>query len=199
MAYRRKDAFYRKAKSAGLRSRAAFKLEDVAGDLLRAGQRVVDLGCWPGGWSQIAARLVGDSGRVVGIDVKPCGPPPGPNVIFLAGDAADAATIPAILARLGGQADVVLSDMAPPLTGIRDRDEVRTAAVSRAALEAARQLLRPGGDFVCKAFVNAAYEDLAAEVRAAFARVRAFRPPSTRKGSAEVYLVARGFRPAGGR
>src|SRR5437868_14643980 len=114
--YDRKDAFYRKAKSAGMRSRAAFKLEDLDRRLLRAGDRVLDLGCWPGGWLQVAARRVGDRGRVVGIDRKPLEPLHLANVHIIEGDVTAENTVEALRRALGGPADVVLSDLSPELS-----------------------------------------------------------------------------------
>lgn len=194
MTYDRKDRFYRKAKSEGLRSRAAFKLEDLAGPLLAPGARVVDLGCWPGGWLQVAAARIGPAGRVVGVDVV--APPDlgAANVRTLEADAQDPSTTARIRQELGGPADLLLSDMAPKLTGIRDRDEARSSDLVRTALAAARELLRPGGALVVKIFMNGEYRALVDEIRTSFAEVATRRSEATRKGSAELYVVAKGFR-----
>lgn len=197
MAYDRKDRFYRKAKAEGLRSRAAFKLEDLDRDLLRPGDRVLDLGCWPGGWLQVAARRVGPRGRVIGIDVRPSDPIPSPNVEVLRGEVTDPALLQQAAALLGGPADVVLSDMAPALSGIRDRDEARASELVRAALAVVDRHLRPGGALVCKVFMNSEYPALLAAVRRRFEHVDATRSRATRKGSAELYWIARGFRGEG--
>jgi 23S rRNA (uridine2552-2'-O)-methyltransferase len=189
--YRRKDSFYRKAKAAGLRSRAAFKLEDLGRGLIRPGARVLDLGSWPGGWLQIARRLAGERGRVVGVDLRETAAIPGASLVQ--GDAADPAVRAKVRALLGGPADVVLSDMAPKLTGIPDRDEARSTELVRLALAVARELLRPGGAFLCKLFMNADYETIRAEARESFDEVSATRSEATRKGSAEMYLIARGL------
>lgn len=196
MAYDRKDRFYRKAKAEGLRSRAAFKLEDLDRNLLRPGDRVLDLGCWPGGWLQVAARRVGPRGRVVGIDVRASDPIAAPNVEVLRGDVSDPVLLEQAAALLGGPVDVVLSDMAPALSGIRERDEARASELVRAALAVAARHLRPGGALVCKVFMNSDYAVLQAEVRRRFEHLDATRSQATRKGSAELYWIARGFRGA---
>ena len=194
MSYERKDRYYRKAKAEGLRSRAAFKLDDLDRHLLCPGDRVLDLGCWPGGWLQVAGSRVGVQGKVVGIDVRPCDPISQAQVTVLQGDVTDPAVLDAAAGMLGGLADVVLSDMAPQLSGVRDRDEARASALVRAALSVVDRMLREGGSFVCKVFMNSDYAPLLAEARARFADVHATRSQATRKGSAELYWLARGFR-----
>lgn len=191
--YERKDAFYRKAKSSGLRSRAAFKLDDLARGLVRPGSRLVDLGCWPGGWLQVAARMVGPAGKVVGVDLVALPPLPESNVAVIVGDASDAAVQEKIRAALGGPADVVLSDMAPKLTGIRDVDQTRCEETSLTAIRLASDLLRPGGNFVCKIFMGPGYERIVAEARSRFQTTATRRPDASRKSSSELYLVARGL------
>jgi len=192
--YERKDRLYRKAKTEGLRSRAAFKLEDLDRGLLHAGDRVLDLGCWPGGWLQVAARRVGDGGRVVGIDLRKLDPIAAANVRLIQGDVAEEATVEAIARALEGPADVVLSDLSPALSGIRDRDEARAGELVRLALRVTDRVLRPGGSFVCKVFMNSRYGEVRAAVVRAFTDVSATRSQATRKGSAELYVIARGFR-----
>ena len=192
--YERKDRLYRKAKAQGLRSRAAFKLEDLDRGLLGPGHRVVDLGCWPGGWLQVAARRVGEAGRVVGVDTRAMAPLGLPNVRVVQGDAGDDEVIDEALRELGGRADVVLSDMSPSLSGVRDRDEARASDLVRLALAVTARVLRPGGSFVCKIFMNSEYGELRDTVARRFQKVSTTRTDATRKGSAELYLVARGFR-----
>jgi 23S rRNA (uridine2552-2'-O)-methyltransferase len=194
--YQRKDRFYRKAKAQGLRSRAAFKLDDLDRRVLRAGDRVVDLGCWPGGWLQVAARRVGESGRVVGVDVRELEPLGLANVRVIRADVREEGTAEQILRALGGSADVVLSDMSPQLTGIRERDEANAAELVRTALAIAQKTLRPGATLVCKVFMNSDYPAMLAEARRRFAEVTATRSHATRRGSAELYWIARGFRAA---
>ena len=192
--YERKDRFYRKAKQHGLRSRAAFKLEDLDHGVIKSGDRVVDLGCWPGGWLQVAARRVGQSGTVIGVDVRKPAPIGLPNVRLIQGDVCEPHIVDEIARVLGGPADVVLSDLAPALSGIRDRDEARARELVERALTVAQRLLRPGGGFVCKLFMNADYVELREAIRARFERVSATRSEATRKGSSELYVIALGFR-----
>lgn len=194
--YERKDAFYRQAKRAGYRSRAAYKLLELHRTfrLIKRGDRVVDLGSWPGGWIQVAATLVGTRGKVIGVDVVPLEPFSLPQVTLLQGDATDPALQHTILTLLGGRADVVLSDMAPKLSGIREVDDARTSELCRAALRCAQRLLRSGGTLVLKVFMGPGLDAVLAEARAMFATVQTTRPEATRKGSAELYLVATGLR-----
>jgi 23S rRNA (uridine2552-2'-O)-methyltransferase len=195
-AYERKDAVYRRAKREGLRSRAAIKLDeiDAAFSLLGPGMRVVDLGCWPGGWLQICADRVGTRGRVVGIDVAETSEVDRPNVIVLRGDVHDAALAERVRGELGGPADVVLSDLAPKLSGIASTDSARHAALVQRALELARGWLDPGGAFLAKLFMDAEYQSLVQELRNAFASVRAKKLGTTRKGSSELYVCSRGLK-----
>jgi 23S rRNA (uridine2552-2'-O)-methyltransferase len=200
--YQRKDAYYAKAKHEGYRSRAAYKLLELDRTyrLFRPGDGVVDLGCWPGGWLQVASRLVGARGRVVGVDLVAVSPLKERNVATICGDAADPRVRERALELLGRQADVVVSDIAPKLSGIKETDEARALALVRAGLEFARAVLRPGGKLVVKAFMGADLRRfIDEEVRGGFESVAAVRPKATREGSAEVYLVARGFRPQAGR
>lgn len=190
--YVRKDAAYRRAKREGLRSRAAYKLEELDRrfGLLRRGARVVDLGCWPGGWLQVAARRVGPRGRVVGVDlreVEGIGPP----VVSLVADLRDEAVVERVREALGGPADAVLSDLAPRLSGIRQADAARHAELVRLAAARARAWLAPRGVFVAKVFMDAEYEGLVADLRDGFGRVRTCKTEATRRGSSELYLVAR--------
>ena len=196
MAYQRKDAFYKKAKAAGYRSRAAYKLleRNRAWRFVRRGDRVIDLGAWPGGWLQVASAAVGPSGRVVGIDLVRLDPLPQANVHLIHGDANDPSSQREMLDVLGGPADVMLSDMAPKLSGVREKDEARAAELSRLALHSCARLLEPGGALFLKTFMNADRPALMAELRAAFENVRTSRPEATRKGSTETYVLAGGYK-----
>ncbi len=191
------DPYVAEAHRLGYRSRAAFKLIqlDERFQLLRAGMRVVDLGCAPGGWTQIAAARVGadkGKGAVVGIDLQPTDPVPGATL--LAGDFRDPAAAGQIRDALGGPADLVLSDMAAPVTGHAATDHLRIVALAEDAFALAATLLRPGGAFVAKVFQGGTEGTLLAELKRAFATVRHAKPAASRAESAETYVVATGFR-----
>lgn len=196
--YQRKDAFYVRAKAVGYRSRAAFKLEELARRqrIFRRGDRVVDLGAWPGGWLQIAAQQVGPSGRVVGVDLQPIDPLPGKTVITIVGDVAAPRTREQVREASGGRADVLLADLAPKLSGVRARDAAQSEALAESALQFAVHILKPGGTLVMKLFMSQNLPRLTSRLRARFRDVRTTRPAATRKGSAETYAIAAGF--AGG-
>lgn len=200
--YQRKDATYHAAKKAGLRSRAGIKLEDLDARfrLLAPGRRVVDLGCWPGAWLQVASRRVGPSGVVVGVDLVATDPLGLANVTTIAGDAGDPEVQQKILDAAGGPIDVVLSDLAPKLTGIRATDQAREEALVEVAIEFACRVLGPGGRLLVKLF-SGVEQAMTKRLREEFRTVTAWRPPSTRKGSSEIYVAAAGRvggRPPGG-
>ena len=197
MTYRRKDSYYRRARAAGYRARSAYKLAelDARFRLLRAGDYVVDLGAWPGGWLQVALERVGSRGRVVGVDTVPLDPLPAPNLELVVGDVRDRGTAEAALSGLGRRADVILSDLSPRLSGVRDTDEARAAELIAAALGTLPTLLRPGGHLLLKMFMNSRYGELIDTLTELFAEVRTTRPEATRQGSAELYAIAKGHRP----
>jgi 23S rRNA (uridine2552-2'-O)-methyltransferase len=199
VSYQRKDAHYRRAKAQGFRARSAYKLAELADrhQLLRKGDHVVDLGAWPGGWLQVALERVGPSGRLVGVDLVPIEPLPAGNVACLVGDVRDPRVRDRILDRLGGAADVVLSDVAPKLTGVRDVDEARCAEAFTATMSALPALLRPGGRALVKLFMDAEYREHTARLRTLFDEVTSTRPEASRRGSAELYAIGRGFRADG--
>lgn len=186
------DPYVAAARAQGWRSRAAFKLMELDDrfHLLKRGVRVLDLGAAPGGWSQVAVAR--GAARVVGIDLLPIDPVPGAG--FLQGDIQDPAAVKAVLAELGGAADIVLSDMAPNTTGHSATDHLRIVALAELALETARDCLAPGGAFVTKVFQGGAERDMLAALKADFATVRHAKPPASRKESSELYVVATGFR-----
>jgi 23S rRNA (uridine2552-2'-O)-methyltransferase len=190
------DPYVAEARRLGYRSRAAFKLIglDDRFRLLRPGRRVVDLGCAPGGWTQVAVERVGGGGRgiVVGIDLVPTGPLPGATL--LSGDVRDPATRAAIESVLGGPADVVLSDMSPATSGHAATDHLRIVALAEDAFDLASQLLERGGAFVAKMFQGGAEGALLAALKRDFAQLRHAKPPASRAESAETYIVATGFR-----
>lgn len=190
-----RDPFVRQAQSQGWRSRAAFKLMDIDDRerLLRRGATVLDLGAAPGGWSQVAAGKVGKTGRVVAVDLLEMEPID--NVHDIRGDFADEAIVEKIVEALGEtKADVVLSDMAPNISGNWSVDGPRSVALAELVLEASQRLLRPGGSLVIKVFQGEGFEELVRQLRAAFGSVRIRKPPASRAESREIYLVAGNYR-----
>ena len=187
------DPYVRAAREAGYRSRAAYKLIGLAetADILRPGQRVVDLGAAPGGWSQVAAARVGRQGCVVAVDIA--GIEPIEGVVVLALDACGGHALDAIRAALGGRADLVMSDMAAPTTGHGPTDRLRVTALCEAALDLAEPLLAPGGCFLAK-LRQGADGALQVRLRQEFERVRHAKPPASRSDSAETYVLATGYR-----
>jgi 23S rRNA (uridine2552-2'-O)-methyltransferase len=190
------DPYVARAKREGLRSRAAFKLAEVDDKyrLLKPGARVVDLGAAPGGWSEIAARRVAPSGRVLAIDILEMKPIAG--VEFLKLDFLDPTAPERLKVMLGGRADVVLSDMAANATGHRRTDHLRIMALAEAAADFAVAVLRDGGSFLCKVLQGGTEAALLAGLKRDFAGVKHVKPPASRSDSAELYLLARGFRGA---
>jgi 23S rRNA (uridine2552-2'-O)-methyltransferase len=191
------DPYVRRARQEGYRSRAAYKLAEIDDRyrLLKPGSRVVDLGAAPGGWSQVAAKRVGAEagrGRVVAIDLLEMAPVPG--VEFLHLDFLDPAAPARLTQLLGGPADVVLCDMAAPATGHRKTDHLRIVGLVEAAAEFAREVLAPGGALLAKVIQGGTEAALLAELKRAFATVRHVKPPASRADSAELYVLATGFR-----
>ena len=188
------DPYVIAAKADGLRSRAAYKITglDDRFKLFKPGLRVVDLGAAPGGWTQIAVARTGDTGRVVALDILHMEPVPGATV--LKGDFEDAATEAAVREAMKGPADLVLSDMAPNTTGHTATDHLRIIGLVELALHFAEQVLAPGGAFVAKVFAGGTEAALLARMKQSFAEVKHAKPPASRKDSAEMFVVARGFR-----
>jgi len=191
------DPYVAEARRLGYRSRAAFKLIelDERFRLLWLGQRVVDLGCAPGGWTQVAVARVGRYGVVVGVDVTETAPLPGATL--LTADIRDPATLAVIGEALGGPTDIVLSDMAPAATGHAATDHLRIVSLAEDAFAVASEILKPGGTFVVKVFQGGAEGELLAALKREFAELRHAKPPASRAESVETYVVATGFR--GGR
>jgi 23S rRNA (uridine2552-2'-O)-methyltransferase len=188
------DPYVARAKREGYRSRAAYKLLEIDEKyhILKPGQRVVDLGAAPGGWSQIAARKVGQKGKVVGIDLLPIDPMPGVEFIEL--DFLDESAPGRLIEMLGGPADVVMSDMAANTTGHKKTDHLRIIGLAEAAIYFAREILAPGGAFVAKVFQGGTENQLLADLKRDFAVVRHVKPAASRADSAELYVLATGFR-----
>jgi 23S rRNA (uridine2552-2'-O)-methyltransferase len=195
------DPYVARAKREGYRSRAAFKLIEIDEKfhLLKPGQRVVDLGAAPGGWSQIAAAKVGSvhgKGRVVGIDLLPIDPLPGVEFIQL--DFLDESAPQKLMDLLGGPADIVMSDMAANTTGHKKTDHLRIMGLAEAAIYFAREVMAPGGSFVAKVFQGGTENQLLADLKRDFATVRHVKPAASRADSSELYVLATGFRGGSG-
>jgi 23S rRNA (uridine2552-2'-O)-methyltransferase len=189
------DPFVKKAQAEGLRSRAAYKLEELLerDQLLKPGMTIVDLGAAPGGWSQLARKQLGDRGRVVALDILDM--PPIAGVDFLHGDFREPETLSQLEALLAGApVDLVLSDMAPNMMGIADVDHDRSMQLVELAVDFAGRTLRPGGDFLAKVFQGRGFQPLIAELRGRFESVKLRKPKASRNRSAEVYVLARGYR-----
>jgi 23S rRNA (uridine2552-2'-O)-methyltransferase len=188
------DPYVAKAKREGLRSRASYKLAEIDDRhrFLKSGARVLDLGAAPGGWSQVAARRVGGKGRVVAIDVLEMQPIPGVDFVQL--DFLDPGAPARLKMMLGGPADVVLSDMAANATGHRRTDHLKIMALVEAAAEFAAEVLRPGGTFLAKVIQGGTEAALLTALKRGFASVRHVKPAASRADSAELYVLATGFR-----
>ena len=189
------DAYVKRAKAEGMRSRAAYKLGEIAARdrLLAPGMLVVDLGAAPGGWSQVAAERVGTRGRVIALDVLGMASLNG--VTFIRGDFHDAAAVAELERMLGGQkVDLVLSDMAPNMSGVPASDQARALELAELALDFALKHLKPKGNFLVKAFQGAGFESFLKTLRSRFAAVAVRKPDASRSRSSEVYLVGKGLR-----
>ena len=191
--YEPHDKYYRKAREQGLPSRAAFKIEELIARIkLPPDARVVDLGCAPGGWLAVLAKTL-RNGRVIGIDLAPC-KSFGPNVETVVADIRDPALPDIIVEKLGRDADLVTSDLAPKLTGIRERDNAQFEELIDAALVIAAKTLKAGGTMIAKLFMSESFKEIVARFEQHFAAVEVTKVKATRPGSSELYLIARGFR-----
>lgn len=193
--YNRKDALYQKAKEEGYRSRAAYKLKELDSKygLLKSGYKVLDLGAWPGGWMQVAQERVGAVGRIVGIDLVEIEDFGAENIKVVKGDARDEENLTKCTEFAGGPFNLVLSDMSPKLTGIREVDSAQTVACAELALFIAGKVLLKGGNLVMKVFKSNDTEVFVKSLRPLFNKVARSELDSTRKTSNEFYLIALGF------
>ncbi|MBP6014345.1 MAG: RlmE family RNA methyltransferase [Alphaproteobacteria bacterium] len=187
------DPYVRAAKASGYRSRAAYKLAEMDDKyrFLKRGQSAVDLGAAPGGWTQVLVERLGE-GRVVGADIQEMDPIPGAVLLHL--DFMDAKAPAVIKHALSGPVDVVASDMASPATGHRETDHLRVMALCETALDFAIEVLKPGGAFLCKVLRGGTERELLETLKRRFAKVVHVKPPASRADSAEMYVLATGFR-----
>lgn len=189
------DEYVKKAQKLGLRSRAVFKIEEInqKDKLIKAGMKVVDLGAAPGGWSEYATKVVGDTGQVIACDILPMAPIAG--VDFLEGDFREDAVLDALLTRINGKnIDVVMSDMAANMTGNEAADSARSMYLVELALDMCTHVLKTNGAFVVKVFQGPGFEQYMKATREVFKTVKTRKPDSSRARSREVYLVATGYK-----
>ena len=188
------DEYVKKAQKDGYRSRAVYKLLEIdeKDRLLRPGMTVVDLGAAPGGWSEVAVQRVGDAGRVIALDILPMDSLPG--VTFIQGDFRDEEPYNSLLEALGeSSVDLVMSDMAPNISGMKGVDQPRAMYLAELALELARKVLKPGGDLLIKVFNGEGLDAFKREMRKEFDQLIVRKPKASRPRSAEIYLLARGY------
>ncbi|WP_193161531.1 23S rRNA (uridine(2552)-2'-O)-methyltransferase RlmE [Microbulbifer hainanensis] len=189
------DHYVKQSQKEGYRSRASYKLQELQEKdrLFKPGMTVVDLGAAPGGWSQVAMELVGHNGRVLASDILPMDPLAG--VEFVQGDFTEESVLGELLERLGeDKADLVISDMAPNMSGVRAVDQPASMYLVELAVDMARQVLKPGGAFVAKVFQGEGFDELIRDLRGSYNSVVTRKPGASRPRSREVYIVARGFK-----
>ncbi len=191
-----KDTFYKKAKDAGYRARSAYKLEEIQKKfrVMKKGDAVLDLGAAPGSWLQVESSLVGENGLVVGLDILPVKALSLPNVIVKQADIRDVDVTALLVETTRPAFDVITSDIAPNLSGIRDVDNANIYDLYRAVMDVVERGLKKGGNFVIKLFFSPDFKDMTKELRPLFLKVATFKPEASRDVSSEVYLVALGKR-----
>ena len=189
-----RDPFVKRASKEGARSRARFKLAeiDARDKLLRPGMTVVDLGAAPGGWSEYAATRVTPRGRVMAVDVLPIEPIAGVEIVH--GNIADPEVLDLLESKLAGDADLVISDMAPNMSGIASRDQALSAELTELAVDFAEKTLKRGGTLLLKAFHGEGFDELGRRLRGLFEKVVTRKPSASRTESREIYLLAKGFK-----
>lgn len=189
------DPYVKRAQKDGYRSRASYKLIELndKDKLIRPGMLVMDLGSAPGGWSQVAGKIVGDHGRVIASDILPMDPLD--NVDFIQGDFTDEGVFQQILAKLNGrQPDLIISDIAPNISGVAAADQASSMYLVELTLDMVRQVLKPGGNYAVKVFQGEGSDEFLRDVRSSFEKVMIRKPEASRPRSREVYLVAKGFK-----
>ena len=197
---RKKEGYYKMAKKEGYRARSAYKLQQIDEKyrILREGAAVADLGCAPGGWTQVLVEAVGEKGLVLGVDIQRTKPIPG--AFFIQGDFMKRETHDRLSALLGAKGrtdlDTVVSDMAPDMSGNYELDQIRSIQLAEMALDFAGHHLREGGNFACKVFEGADFQQFRNEVKERFRKLYFYHPPASRKSSSEIYVIAKGFKGA---
>jgi len=193
---RRRDAFYRKAKREGYRSRAVYKLKEIDRKfrILRRGQKVVDLGAAPGGWLQYIAESIGNKGTVIGVDIKEIAPLPYENVKILKADVFQENIEEKILKLLGSKADVILSDLSPKISGVWEVDVAKSVAMCERVIELSRKLLKRNGKLVMKVFEGVDTKRVFSSLERDFSFIKLFKPAASRKKSSELYIICLSYR-----
>ena len=193
---KRKEHYYQMAKKEKYRSRSSYKLIQLNKrfKIIKNGDYVVDLGAAPGGWSQVALDVVGDNGFVLGVDLLSIKPFKKPNFLGIREDLRDIETVEKIKRLLGREVDVVLSDASVKLSGIKDMDQLRSMEIAGCVLKIGSSILKRDGKLILKAFQGEKYVDLLKKIRENFRMVKTSKPPSSRKGSREMYIIASGFK-----
>ncbi len=192
---RKKDHFHRLAKARGFRSRATFKLLQVAKRyaFLKRGDHVLDLGCAPGGWLQAAHQLVGTKGFILGVDMKTVAPLKFENVVAIEADITQEGVVDQIRATTPEMFEVVVSDLSPDVSGVWDIDQARQIELARCALRIARSVLKPSGSMLVKVFQGSDLKEFQLDMKSSFHVLRIVKPPASRPDSAEVYFLGLGF------
>ncbi|RLF27386.1 MAG: 23S rRNA (uridine(2552)-2'-O)-methyltransferase [Thermoplasmata archaeon] len=191
---KKKEHFYKEAKRVGYRARSAFKLKQIQNKfkILNIGDIVIDLGAAPGGWSQVAKEIVGKKGKIIGVDILPIKPIN--EIEFIQGDITDKNTIQIIKQKMGNRkADVIISDIAPDISGNYSIDHARSIWLCEKALDTAKTLLKHGGNFVCKLFDGEDTKKIIQQIEQCFSSVKRFTPQASRKRSSEIYIIAKSF------
>lgn len=190
-----RDSYYREAKRLGFRSRAALKLLEISNryHIIKEGDVVLDLGAAPGGWLQVARSIVGEKGKVIGIDISQIHPLDYENVFFIKGDIRDSNIIKKIIELSNGPVDVILSDIAPKFTGIHELDHVRQITISKYIISLFPILLKKNGNALMKIIMGSEFNNLLKEIRGMFNYVKLYKPKASRIHSSEIYLICKGY------
>jgi 23S rRNA (uridine2552-2'-O)-methyltransferase len=194
---KKNEHYYKSAKKANYRSRASYKLLQLNNKfrIIKNGDIIVDLGAAPGGWSQIALEKAGEEGMVIGVDLQRIKPFAGQNFYSIKGDFTKTEIQDQIVEEINGKANVVISDAAPSLSGIKDIDNLRSMELAESVIDIAHNLLEPGGNLLMKVFQGQGYPELIKKLKNDYKVVKTTKPASSRKGSSEMYLIGMGFSP----